>query len=207
MHTVRNWIVENKQGRSLFYFRLYTISEISADLYFDSNILFRIADARLILLLEQLVFHKIPLDKKERIAQQLFMLIRENSYYEQFYFEDDVLDKYGKINFSAYECIRHLLMERLDDSCLLPLSANSYSYLFFAARKHFHLHRDTIFESSKQITQLEFENQLCTDALKFAYVEVFDKGNVFYLYTDNTNIVSYFIINGNDIIFLFEVEK
>ena len=207
MHTIRNWIVENKQGRSLFYFRLYTINEISAGLYFDSNILFRITDARLALLIEQLVSYKIPIEKKDRIAEQLFILIKEIGYYEQFYFDDTVLDKTGKLNFFMYEFKQRFYLERLDKCYEVPISATHNPEIYAIVRKYFHLHKEVLFETTKPITQAAFECQLCTDELKQAYVEEYDEENAFYIYTDNTDKVSYFIINNNELKLVFDLKK
>jgi hypothetical protein len=205
MNTIRNWLVSGTKGRSLFYFKLYTINEISGSLYFDSNILFRASDTKLIDLIELLISPELPIEKKDAIASELFEAVQKIEYYERFYFDETVLDKNGRLNLSSYEVMQKINMERLESSRLLPISKYSYPELFTLLRTHFHLNLEEVMASSKLITKSEFEEQLVTELLKYSYVYSYKDDNVFYLYTGESG-QTYFIMNKNELLFAFDTK-
>ncbi|MFI4919945.1 MAG: hypothetical protein ACHP65_10365, partial [Legionellales bacterium] len=170
MNTIRNWLVSNTKGRNIFYFKLYTINEKSGSLYFDSNILFRASDTKLIDLIELLISYELPIQKKDALAAELFEMVQKIEYYKQFYFDETVLDKYGRLNLSSYELMQKINTERLKNCNLLPISKYSYPELFTPLRSHFHLHKEEIMASSQVITKSAFEEQLVTELLKYSYV-------------------------------------
>jgi hypothetical protein len=206
MNTIRNWLVSGAKGRNIFYFKLYTINNISGGLYFDSNILFRVSDTKLIDLIEQLVSHELPIQKKDAIAAELFEMIQKIEYYKQFYFDETVLDKNGRLNLSSYELMQKINAERLKDSNLLPISEYSYPELFTVFRTYFHLHKEEIMALTKQITKPAFEEQLVTALLKHHYIDAYDAGNVFYQYTGEAGDRTYFILNKHELLFAFDVK-
>jgi hypothetical protein len=205
MNTIRNWLVSGTKGRSLFYFKLYTINEISGSLYFDSNILFRASDTKLIDLIELLISHELPIEKKDAIANELFEAVQKIEYYEQFYFDETVLDKNGRLNLSSYEVMQKINMERLENSRLLPISKYSYPELFTLLRTQFHLNLEEVMASSKVITKAAFEEQLITELLKYHYVYSYHADNVFYLYTGESGD-TYFIMNKGELLFAFDTK-
>ncbi|HKC69118.1 MAG TPA: hypothetical protein VKG26_12860 [Bacteroidia bacterium] len=206
MNTIKNWLISNAKGRNIFYFKLYTINKISGSLYFDSNILFRVSDAKLIDLIELLVSHELPIEKKNTIAAELFEMIQKIEYYKQFYFDEAVLDKDGRLNLSSYELMQKINTERLKNSNLLPVSKYGYPELFTILRTHFHLHREEIMASSQLITKTAFEEQLVTALLKHHYMDSYDADNMFYQYTGEAGDRTYFILNKDELLFAFDVK-
>ncbi|HXD93891.1 MAG TPA: hypothetical protein VNX01_11815 [Bacteroidia bacterium] len=205
MNTIRNWLVSGAKGRNIFYFKLYTINEKSGGLYFDSNILFRASDTKLIDRIELLVSHELPIQKKDAIAANLFEMVQKIEYYKQFYFDETVLDKDGRLNLSSYELMQKLNTERLKNSNLLPISKYSYPELFVPLRSHFHLNQEEIMASSKVITKSAFEEQLITELLKYSYVYSYKDDNVFYLHTSEAG-ETYFILNKGELLFAFDTK-
>jgi len=205
MNTIRNWLISDTKGRNIFYFKLYTINEISASLYFDSNILFRVSDTKLIDFIELLVSYEMPIEKKNTIAAELFEMVQKIEYYKQFYFDETVLDKDGRLNLSSYELMQKLNAEKLKNSNLLPISKYSYPELFTTLRSHFHLNQEEIMASSQVITKSAFEEQLITELLKYSYVYSYKEDNVFYLYTSESG-KTYFILNKDELLFAFDTK-
>jgi|GEM_PF-2991598 hypothetical protein len=206
MNTIKNWLVSDAKGRSIFYFKLYTINEISASLYFDSSILFRASDTKLIDFIELLISHELPIEKKDAIASELFEAVQKIEYYEQFYFDETVLDKDGRLNLSSYEVMQKINMERLENSHLLPISKYSYRELFVVLRTHFHLNMEEVMACSKIITKSAFEEQLVTELLKYHYVYSYHADNVFYLYKGESAGDTYFIMNKGELLFAFDTK-
>jgi hypothetical protein len=205
MNKIRNWLVSDAKGRNIFYFKLYTINEKSGSLYFDSNILFRVSDTKLIDLIEQLVSNELPIEKKNTVAAELFEMVQTIEYYKQFYFDETVLDKDGRLNLSSYELMQKINTERLKNSNLLPISKYSYPELFTILRTHFHLHKEEIMTSSQIITKSAFEEQLITELLKYSYVYSYKDDNVFYLYRGESG-KTYFILNKDELLFAFDTK-
>jgi hypothetical protein len=205
MNTIRNWLVSDAKGKNIFYFKLYTINKISGGLYFDSNILFRANDTKLIDCIELLVSHELPIKKKYAIAADLFEMVQKIDYYKQFYFDETVLDKDGRLNLSSYELMQKINTERLKNSNLLPISKYSYPELFTILRSHFHLNQEENMASSKVITKTAFEEQLTTALLKHHYIDSYDADNVFYLYTGESG-ETYFIMNKDELLFAFDTK-
>jgi hypothetical protein len=205
MNKIRNWLVSDAKGRNIFFFKLYTINEKSGSLYFDSNILFRVSDTKLIDLIELLVSHELPIEKKNAIAAELFELVQTIEYYKQFYFDETVLDKDGRLNLSSYELMQKINTERLKNSNLLPVSKYSYPELFTTLRSHFHLHQEEIMAASQIITKSAFEEQLVTELLKYSYVYSYKEDNVFYLHVSESG-KTYFILNKDELTFAFDTK-
>ena len=206
MNTIRNWLISGANGKNIFYFKLYTINEKSRGLYFDSNILFQASDIKLIDLIEQLVSHELPIEKKNAIAAELFERVQRIEYYNQFYFDETVLDKNGRLNLSSYELMQKINTERLKNSNLLPISKYSYPELFTILRTYFHLHKEEIKALTKQITKSEFEEQLVTALLKHHYIDSYDADNMFYQYTGEAGDRTYFILNKDELLFAFDTK-
>lgn len=203
MNSIKVWLVSNAGGRHIFYFELYTINKISGSLYFDSNLLFQVRHVKLLDLIELLIKHDLPLTEKEGIAAELFILIKKIKFYEQFYFDEIVLDKNGKLNIASYKVMDKLNTERLQNSYLMPLSAYSYPELFTVLKRHFHLHKDKIMSSSQVIIREAFEEQLINDPLKRHYLDTYNNSNMFYVYTDEKGEKTYFILNKDKLLFAF----
>ena len=147
----------------------------------------------------------MPIEKKNTIAAELFEMVQKIEYYKQFYFDETVLDKDGRLNLSSYELMQKLNAEKLKNSNLLPISKYSYPELFTTLRSHFHLNQEEIMASSQVITKSAFEEQLITELLKYSYVYSYKEDNVFYLYTSESG-KTYFILNKDELLFAFDTK-
>ena len=148
----------------------------------------------------------MPIEKKNTIAAELFEMVQKIEYYKQFYFDETVLDKDGRLNLSSYELMQKLNTEKLKNSNLLPISKYSYPELFTVLRTYFHLHKEEIMALTKVITKPVFEEQLTTELLKYSYVYSYKDDNTFYLYINEAEGKTYFILNNDELLFAFDTK-
>lgn len=204
METVKTWIISNKAGREIFFFELFKIDDT---LYFDSNLIIRNSHHNIIENIQLLLSDHLPLVTQEFIANQLFNNIKKNRYYDQFYFNDTVLNKDGKFNRNSYNIIQEIICNNIKNGeYYVPLSNSSYQDMFAVFSNYFYQNRRNIIRNSKPLSKSKFESNLVNEALQNHYVNIYDQSNCYNVHVyEEYN--TYFILRENKLLFAFKVPK
>lgn len=203
METIKTWMISNVAGRNIFYFEIFKQDDI---IYFDSNLVFK--TKKLKDLIELLISNDLPNETVEIIAAKLFTSVKRIKYYDQFYFDDSVLDKDGKLNINSYKLLQELNYEKMksDGEDDVPVSRNNYPGLFSVINNQLCIHKNRIMKDSKSITKIQFESHLINDPLKFEYVNVYDNANKFYRHKSEEGYDTYFVLRNKTLQLAFRAK-
>ncbi len=204
MVSIRKYVIsDDLTGRDLFYFEVFKQDDM---IFFDSNLVFK--TKKLKDLIELLISNDLPNETVEIIAAKLFTSVKRIKYYDQFYFDDCVLDKNGKLNFDSYKLLQQLNYEKLksDGEYDVPISRNNYPDLFAVVNNELCIHKNRVMKDSKSITKIQFEFHLINEPLKFEYVNVYDKDNKFYRHKSEEGYDTYFILRNKTLHLAFRTK-
>ena len=206
METIKTWMVSDLNGRNLFHFEIFKQDGI---ILFDSNLVFRNEHNTIIECIELLISNHLPTETIDVVAAKLFTSVKRIKYYEQFFFDDSVLDKSGKLNANSYKLIQQLNYEKLksDGEYDVPISLTSYGDLFAVMNNQFCIHRKKIIHDSTRITKIEFESYLVNEDLKTQYVNVYDTANKFYRHKSvDEGYDTYYILKATTLLLAFRTK-
>jgi hypothetical protein len=203
METLKTWVISNKAGREIFFFELFKIDDT---LYFDSNLIIRNSHHNIIENIQLLLSDHLPIVTQEFIANQLFNNIKKNRYYDQFYFNESVLNKDGKLNLSNYKITQEIIINNIMNSeYYVPLSDCSCQAMFAVLSNYFYKNERNITRNSKAITKSKFEANLVNETLQHTYVNIYHQSNSYNVHYEEYN--TYFILRENKLLFAFKAPK